>query len=79
MIEVGVYEAKTQLTRLIARVAQGERVTITRHGKAVAMLVPPAASGTRALSEVLDELAAFSKGRRLRGLSIRAMRDAGRR
>jgi prevent-host-death family protein len=79
MADIGVYEAKTQLPRLIARVAQGERITITRHGKPVAMLVPPEGSGKRPLAEVLAELAVFSKGQRLRGLSIRAMREAGRR
>ena len=41
MTSVGVYEAKTHLPRLIARVAKGEAITITRHGKPVAMLVPP--------------------------------------
>ena len=32
---VGVYEAKTQLPRLLQQVARGQRVTITRHGVAV--------------------------------------------
>lgn len=33
---VGVYDAKTRLASLIAQVENGESVTITRHGKAVA-------------------------------------------
>jgi prevent-host-death family protein len=40
MIEVGVHEAKTNLSRLLRRVAAGEEVTITRGGEPVARLVP---------------------------------------
>jgi prevent-host-death family protein len=38
--EVGVLEAKTHLSALLEEVAAGEEVTITRHGKAIAKLVP---------------------------------------
>jgi len=41
MATVGSYQAKTHLPRLLGRVARGERITITRHGTPVAMLVPP--------------------------------------
>jgi len=40
MDTVGAFEAKTHLPRLLDRVARGESVTITRHGRPVAMLVP---------------------------------------
>ena len=40
MQSIGAYEAKTHLPRLLDRVAQGESVTITRHGHPVAQLVP---------------------------------------
>jgi len=39
MIEVNIHEAKTQLSRLIARVEQGEEVVIARAGEPVAKLV----------------------------------------
>ncbi len=39
-MEIGVYAAKTQLSALIDRVAAGEDVVITRHGRAVARLAP---------------------------------------
>lgn len=39
---VGVHEAKTQLSRLLARVAEGEEVIITSRGREVARLVAPA-------------------------------------
>ncbi|MFT4187374.1 MAG: type II toxin-antitoxin system prevent-host-death family antitoxin [Aeromicrobium sp.] len=35
-----VYEAKTQLSRLLVEAEQGRPVTIARHGKPVARLVP---------------------------------------
>lgn len=40
MIEVGVHEAKTHLSRLLRRVAAGEEVVIARSGRPVARLVP---------------------------------------
>ena len=39
MITVGSFEAKTKLAELLDKVEAGERVTITRRGKAVAQLV----------------------------------------
>jgi len=41
---IGLFEAKTHLSELIARAERGEEVIITRHNKPVAKLVPiPAA------------------------------------
>ncbi len=40
MIEVNVHEAKTHLSRLLARVASGEEIVIAKAGKPVALLVP---------------------------------------
>ena len=40
-VEVGVHEAKTNLSELLRRVAAGEEVIITRGGTPVARLVPP--------------------------------------
>lgn len=39
MDTISVFEAKTHLSSLLERVAQGESFTITRHGKPVAQLV----------------------------------------
>jgi len=44
---VNVHEAKTQLSRLLLRVGQGEEVVIARDGKPVARLVPFAAQEVR--------------------------------
>ncbi len=40
MKEVGVLEAKTHLSALLDEVSAGAEVVITRHGKAIAKLVP---------------------------------------
>lgn len=42
MAQVNVHEAKTQLSKLLARVAAGEEIVIARAGKPVARLVPVA-------------------------------------
>ena len=42
MERIGAYEAKTHLPRLLDRVTRGESLTITRHGRLVARLVPVA-------------------------------------
>jgi len=76
---VGVYEAKTQLPRLLQQVARGQRVTITRHGVAVAVLVPAERRRRRAVTDVIADLKTFGRGRRLGRLSLRAMIHEGRR
>lgn len=40
MTNIGAFEAKTHLSRLLEQVAAGEKFVITRHGKPVAQLVP---------------------------------------
>jgi prevent-host-death family protein len=40
MVEVGAFEAKNTLGSLLDRVEKGEVISITRHGRRVARLVP---------------------------------------
>ena len=40
MIQVNIHQAKTQLSRLLERVAAGEEIIIARAGTPVARLVP---------------------------------------
>jgi prevent-host-death family protein len=40
MESIGLFEAKTHLSELVARAEQGEEVIITRHNKPVAKIVP---------------------------------------
>ena len=43
---IGLFEAKTHLSELVARAEQGEEVIITRHNKPVAKIVPVSQAGT---------------------------------
>lgn len=43
---VGICEAKARLSDLVERAARGTEVTITRHCKAIAKLVPARSGGT---------------------------------
>jgi prevent-host-death family protein len=40
MIQVNIHEAKTQLSRLLSKVAEGEDVVIARSGEPIARIVP---------------------------------------
>jgi prevent-host-death family protein len=46
-MQINIYAAKTQLSRLVDQVNAGEEVVITRHGRPVARLVPAAAAKPR--------------------------------
>ena len=76
-MEVGAYEAKTNLSRLLERVEQGERITLTRHGRPVAMLVP--VEEKRPPEDVVRELREFRWERRLGDVRVRALVEEGRR
>ncbi len=79
MESVGAYEAKTHLSDLLKRVARGERITITRHGSPVAVLIPPDPAQAVDVDTVIEEIRAFRKKRRLGDASIREMIEEGRR
>jgi prevent-host-death family protein len=55
-MDIGVYQAKTHLPELLAKVARGEQITITRHGQAIARLVPAAPVRRRDVLGVIEEL-----------------------
>jgi len=79
METVGALDAKTHLAELLDRVERGESLTITRHGKPVAQLVPVAPMPKRSRIEAIRELREFAKGYRLDGLKLRDLIDEGRR
>jgi prevent-host-death family protein len=75
---VGTFEAKTNLTRLLKRVAAGEQITITRHGTPVAQFVPVMPGGAQEIRETIAKLKQFSKGQTLGGLKIKDLINEGR-
>jgi prevent-host-death family protein len=64
LITVGSFEAKTKLAELLDKVEAGEVVTITRHGKAVAKLVPAAdADDQQRRRQAIEEIMRWRVGK----------------
>jgi prevent-host-death family protein len=76
---VGAYEAKTHLPRLLEEVAAGLTITITKHGRPVARLVPVVANEHREPERVVAALRQARQGIRLKGASLRGLIEEGRR
>lgn len=80
MEELGVYEAKTRLPSLLERVAKGERITITKHGKPIACLVPVQNDQKKPIEEVIAEMKKFRAGQaKVSKKELREMIEEGRR
>ena len=79
MATVGSYEAKTRLPELLRRTAKGEKITITKHGVSVAVLMPAGSNKKRDTVILIQEIRKFRKGHTLQGVSLREMIDEGRR
>jgi prevent-host-death family protein len=83
MITVGSFEAKTKLAELLDKVEDGEVVTITRRGKAVARLVPTRSEeGAAQVRQVVENIKRNRVGRGKPagpGTTIAELIKAGRR
>ncbi len=55
MTEIGAFEAKNTLGRLLDRVENGDEIVITRHGKPIARLVPYAGGVERELVRAAEQ------------------------
>jgi prevent-host-death family protein len=80
---VGAYEAKTHLSDLLERVSRGERITITKHGVPVAVLLPPDPAPRKEVKQVIAELRRFrselhAKGATATQAEIREWIEEGR-
>jgi len=77
---MGLFEAKTHLSELVARVEAGDEVVITRHNKPVAKIVPIGRvrrAGALRRQAALDALQAFEPIR-LEGVTLDDLIEAGR-
>lgn len=80
MKNIGVYEAKTHLAMLLDRVESGEEVTITRHGRPVAKLVPVEGPDAKArVRALVEEIRASRSGLRMKAHELSALVADGRR
>ena len=77
--EIGAFNAKNKLGSLLDAVERGEEITITRRGKPVARLVPPAAIFDRPRSKAAaTRIRRRRKGVTLGGIVIKNLINEGR-
>jgi len=79
MDSVDACKAKTRLSELLMRVMKGERITITKHGVPVAVLLPPNSAKPADVGTVISGIFSFREKRSLKGHSIRGLIEEGRR
>jgi prevent-host-death family protein len=78
MRTIGAFEAKNRLSELLQTVENGEEVTITRHGRPVARLVPVGQSDREKVREAIEWLKRTRKERSLGGIKIKDLINEGR-
>jgi prevent-host-death family protein len=81
MRTIGSYEAKTHLPRLLDEVAAGEEITITKNGKPVARLMPPAERDYERRHEAVEAMKRFRTEHKWplpEGMTIKDMIEEGR-
>jgi prevent-host-death family protein len=80
MKTIGSFEAKTHLAALLDRVAEGEKITITRHGVPAAMLVPVGqTAATLPHKEIVEGFRALRQQVKPGRRSVRELVNEGRR
>lgn len=78
MSHVGAFDAKTRLAALLERAEKGETITITKHGRPVARLVPANAPSHDERRRVIERMKEFGKGQTLGKFGWKQLRDSGR-
>ncbi len=79
MAEIGAYEAKTHLPRLLEGVQRGERYVITKHGRPVAELVPYRGQDQEAARKAVASMRALRKALARRDLRLSDILKRGER
>ena len=80
METIGAFAAKTHLSSLLDRVANGEKITITRHGVPAALLVPVGPTEQKlSHKEIVDGMRDLRKRVKPGKMSVRDMVNEGRR
>jgi prevent-host-death family protein len=79
MREIQASEAKTHLPQLLDAVERGETIVITRHGRAIARLVPEAEHRQAEIRTAIDGIKALRRsGAMLSAEEVHVMIDDGR-
>jgi len=79
VLEVGAFEAKTHLSKLLERVRRGDRVVIKLRGEVVAVMVPPHEVERGQVAEAIRQLAELRSRTKKGEGSLRTLRTQGRR
>jgi prevent-host-death family protein len=80
MKHVQASEAKAKFSELLDEVEQGETITITRHGKVIAHILPDVAYRNERAKKAIEEIMLARKtAQRVTTEEILAWRDEGRR
>ncbi len=80
MDAIGIYEAKSRLSKLVEQVEAGHEITLTRRRKAVAKIVPANPRPDIDNSAAVDDIIAFSKTLKgVRRFNVRKALEWGRR
>lgn len=75
METISTRDARIHFSALLERVEGGEEITITKHGRPVARLVPVMIVSRSRIDETIARLKEFRAGRRLGGLDWKSLRD----
>lgn len=80
MKQFGAFEAKTHFSELLSEVMKGENIIITKHGVEVALLLPftHQEEPENPVEEAIRNLKKLREKQTLGGLSVREMRERGR-
>lgn len=78
-LQIGAFEAKTQLSKLLELARKGQRIVITKHGVPVAELVPPSDARRVEPQDIIKELKAIRKRTKPGKETIKGMIAEGRR
>jgi prevent-host-death family protein len=80
MREIQASEAKTHLPRLLDEVERGETLIITRHGRAIARIVPEVDRQQAKIAEAMDAIRNLRRRTgRIKVDELLSARDEGRR
>lgn len=77
--EVGAFEAKTQLSKLLELARRGERIIITKHGVPVAQLTAVDGRKVHGARKAIEEAKAIRDRSKPGDGSIRSLIEEGRR
>ncbi len=78
MRQIGTYDLKAHLSAVLVEVEQGQTVEITRHGVAIARMVPLKATPRESVDDAVEAIKKLRRKSLGSGLTIRELIDEGR-